>query len=453
VKLSHARQSVGSAAAAALLFSALAAAGCSSGHQPIAVELRDARTRDPVILIPGITGSQLRLRDSGELIWGSGKLLIKPRDGGYGAALSVDDPLRDALRAEAFAPVLELRLLGIVRKPVYGPLVQLMHDNGYRLGDLDAPRGGDSFFVFDYDWRLGAEHASRRLALQLEALARARGDAPTRVTLICQSNAALIARFVARYGAASLTEAEAGAGSPPSGVSIEKLILIGTSNGGSLRLLHEMNRGRRYVPLIGRKILPETLFAFPAMFDNLPAYDPRPFFDERGETLDVDLFDAANWERYGWSIYSPSARRRLARADLPDKFGDEASRRAYLARRLGEASLLHRLLQADPAGFEPPRIYMIQNAYYPTPDRALLLRDEDGFRTLFHNDRRVRRDPHLRSLAEAPGDGHATLRSQRWMSARELASLARPVTYIEDSHFELILDATTRRHVLEFLVD
>ena len=115
-----------------------------------------------------------------------------------------------------------------------------------------------------------------------------------------------------------------------------------------LDVLHELNHGRRYAPPFGRRVRQEALFLFPSMFESLPAYEPRLFFDERGTLLDVDLFDAANWERYEWSIYSPSVRRRLSRAQLPDRFGDPDARRAYLEDRLDRSRRLHRLLRSDP---------------------------------------------------------------------------------------------------------
>jgi hypothetical protein len=427
--------------------------GCSSAREPLLTELRDAPRRHPVVLIPGITGSQLRDRESGEVHWGNTKRLFFPKDGGYMLAVHVEDPLAEAARIEAFAPILQLRVLGLFKKEIYGSLLRLMERNGYQRGELSAPRSGDDFFFFDYDWRLGTEQAIRGLAEQLEALHRARGEQLTRVTLIGQSNAALIARYFVKYGAASLEQAEAGVVALPRGVVVDKLILVGTSNGGSLRVLHEMNHGRRYVPPVGRRVRQETLFAFPSMFESLPIYEPRLFFGESGELLDVDLFDAANWERYEWSIYGPTVRKRLSRPNLPPKFGDADARRAYLERRLNHSRRLHRLLQADPPSFEPPRYYLIQNAFRGTGERALLVKKQDRWRTLFHDDGAVRNDPYLRSLAEAPGDGHATLRSQNWLSPREREAVARPTAYIEGGHFEIILEPPSHRRILDDLLD
>jgi hypothetical protein len=59
-------------------------------------------------------------------------------------------------------------------------------------------------------------------------------------------------------------------------------------------------------------------------------------------------------------------------------------------------------------------------------------------RLLFAGDAAVERDPRLRDLAGADGDGHATIESQQWPSPRELAH-ARPPVYLPGPHFEMIL--------------
>src|SRR5262249_37250873 len=143
---------------------------------------------------------------------------------------------------------------------------------------------------------------------KLVALARARGEERLRVALICQSNGAHICRYLAKYGGASLEEAEAGRAAPPRELEITRMVLVGTANGRSLRMLREMHRGRPYVPLsLGRRLQPETLFTFPSFYQDLPVYRSDVFLDEKGRTLDVDLFSAAAWETYGWTIYGPAS--------------------------------------------------------------------------------------------------------------------------------------------------
>jgi len=228
------------------------------------------------------------------------------------------------------------------------------------------------------------------------------------------------------------------------------MILVGTSNGGSLRILRMLHRGRRYVAL-GRRFRPEVLFTFPALFQDLPSYLASYFVGPDGRELAVDLYDPAAWEAYGWSIFGTAARRRAARR--PDLFGGPDAWRAYLAAVLERTRLLHRLLAGDPPGFRPPRTYLIQNSSDPTPERAVLLRDGAEWTLLFTGDHELARRPGLPELVTARGDGHATAASQAHLSPRETAAIAAPPVPVAGDHFELILNPESLRRLLEFLHD
>lgn len=401
---------------------------CAVHREPVLEPLRDSPERNPVVLIPGITGSQLREASSGRVLWGRGRNLLFPRDGGAEVALPFDPAERLAQGLEPFAPVMHIKLFGFYKKEIYAPIARLMEKNGYLLGD--------DFLIFNYDWRYGAVRAAHELLARLEELRLARGESKLRVTLICQSNAALIGRYLAKYGGATIPEAESGLSGLPPTIEVDKIILIGTSNGGSMRVLRELLRGRRYVRWIGRRILPETLFSFESLLESLPVYRKDLFFDGEGRSLDVDLFDADNWMKYGWSSHS-----------------DGAPAELYLREMLDRTQRLQRLLVTDPAGFVPPRYYSVQNSYRESPERAMLVRGEDGWMTYFEDDEAVRRDPYLLSLAASPGDGHATVESQNWLSPMENRALAHPPFYIEGGHFEIILSPATMRRTLQFLAE
>ena len=70
-----------------------------------------------------------------------------------------------------------------------------------------------------------------------------------------------------------------------------------------MRILRELDRGRSYIPIINDR-QPETFFTFPALYEDLPAYRRDLFVGGDGEALDVDLYDAGAWTRYGWSALS-----------------------------------------------------------------------------------------------------------------------------------------------------
>jgi hypothetical protein len=431
--------------------------GCAAPRAPVSPALRDAPSRTPVVLIPGTTGSQLRDRETGRIVWGRAMNFFLPLDGGYELALPLEDGTGGPDRLEPADPVDEVRLLGVFRIEVYRGIKRLMRQNGYRLGDLRRPRAEDDFFVFTHDWRRDNLHAVGELAGQLEGLRRARGEPQLRVVLVCHSDGAHIGRYFAKYGGVGLEDAEAGRAvgqEPAAGVQVEKLILIGTANGGAIGMLELMNRGRVYLPLLGRRWRPEVFFTMHMFYQHLPVYREDMFFDRTGQRLDIDLFDPANWERYQWSIHAPATAERLRRRpQAAARFGSAEQQAEHLRRQLDRGRRLNALLMRDAPGFGGTRYYLLQNAYDPTPDRALLRRANDRWETLFVKDSAVRRNRLWRSLAAAPGDGYATLDSQMWLSPQERGALARPPLYIDGGHMKLVTHPGTHYWLLEALAD
>lgn len=428
----------------AFFFCLLALAGCA-GELPLP-HLLPPGERVPVVLVPGITGSFLADAESGEILWGRGVNLLTPHDHGNNLARPLSEsgasPLREA------GVIGRMGIFRLIEKPIYGPVAQLLEENGYTRGDEVAPAAGGTIYMFGYDWRQDNVASARRLAELLEKVAAAHGR--REVDLICQSNGAHLCRWVMKFAGRSLEEAEAFPGGPAfDGFAVRRLILVGSSNGGSLRILRELDRGRTYVPVVGRRLEPEVLFTMPSVYQDLPAYHPRPFLDEAGRPLPLDLYDPEVWLELELSIFGEDSRRR---ADLrPDLYGDAAARAAFLRTALGRARRFHGQLGRDlPVG--ETRIFSIQNTYQQTPHAVVLRRPPGGQpELLFTGDPGLEHDPYLKALAAAPGDGHATVESQGHLSPQEKAALGAPPFYVSGEHFELILDRGALRRILDFL--
>jgi hypothetical protein len=437
---------------APLLALALLAVGCVARKPPVHPGLVQRAERTPVVLVPGITGTALRDTETGRTVWGKSRNVFWPRDGGYELAVPLRPGAGREDSLEPSGPLLSLTLLGFFRFEAYGPLVRMMERNGYRLGSLDDPRPGESFFVFSYDWRYRNERAVRELVEALERLRRARGDAVLEVDLICHSNAGRMVRWALKYGGATLEQAESGMARPPQRLRARNVILVGADNGGGLDTLRTFNRGRTYVPVVGRTIRPETVFTFESLFESLPVYREELFFDAEGRLLDVDLFEAESWRRYGWSIYGAEAQKRMARRDRADLFADEGERLRWLEGALDRARRTHDLLHRDVAGFDAMRLHFIRNVDRTTGERAMIVHGGDGeWKTRFVQDGKLRRDPQLSDLAAVRGDGYVTEESLYWVSPQELDALAGPPLDVRSGHRGLIRHPDSLRAILEIL--
>ena len=436
-----------------LLPAVLLVAGCSQIVAPAAPALVDHGDEAPVVLVPGITGTRLLDPATGRLVWGDGLAVIRPHDGGYALAKPIREGVQRRGGALEPAGVIDAVRLGPIKKEVYGPIVRLLERHGYRAGDLESPRPGDDLFLFGYDWRDENAVSAARLAEALERLRQARGEDRMPVDLVCQSNGAHVCRWFAKYGGGSLEEAEAGGAGPPDRLRVRKLILVSSSNGGSLRNLAMLNRGRRYVSLIGRRWTPEAISTIRAVFEDLPVYSTNLFVDERGAALAVDLFEPETWRRYGWSFFSPRVARRIDRRGRDDLFGDGEARAAYLGRSLDRARRFHEQLRRNVDGFAGVRYYMIQNVSADTPARAVLGRRGDRWRLRFSEDRWLRGRPALHGRLVAPGDGHATVDSQLWLAPQERAALGGKIAAVEGDHFELILAPAAQQRLLAYLAE
>ena len=178
----------------AAAFFLLASFGCASKRPPVPEQLLRLEPKTPVIIVPGLTGSKLRDPETGKVLWGNSARLLSPHDGGATLALPLDAELRRADRLEAF-DVIHRMNLGLTRLDIYGGLIELLQDAGYRLGSLDDPGPEDTLFVVPYDWRRNNVSIAADLVEKLERLRLARDVPELRVHAICHSNSARIVRY------------------------------------------------------------------------------------------------------------------------------------------------------------------------------------------------------------------------------------------------------------------
>lgn len=220
----------------------------------------DARSRDAVIVIPGIMGSELVDAASGRVLWG----LADPR--WYVSAWTGGHAL-DALavtEAERAGDLGRVRATRLLRVPVFAPVLRGVEPYTDLLAGLRrAVAHPDAVVEFAYDWRLSVAYNAGRLADLAQAqLARWRahpqGSRDARLVLVAHSMGGLIARYFT--------------GVLGDGGAVRATVTLGTPFYGSVKVAHILSTGRGAPLPLPRRRLRALALTLPGLYDLLPAY-------------------------------------------------------------------------------------------------------------------------------------------------------------------------------------
>ncbi|MCZ6727043.1 MAG: hypothetical protein O7A98_06755, partial [Acidobacteria bacterium] len=225
--------------------------------------------RNPVIVIPGFTGSKLVDPATGRVVWGTfagdyakpkrpadARLIALPMR--EGAALR---ELRDDVRSAGVLDRIKVTVLGIsINLRAYFYILQALGVGGYRdeslalSGEIDWGDEHYTCFQFGYDWRRdNVENAQRlhrfieekRVYVQAETQRRFGVHTPNlKFDVVSHSMGGLLLRYYLRYGGADLPND----GSIPEvtwagAANIERAILVAPPNAGTLESLVQLTEG------------------------------------------------------------------------------------------------------------------------------------------------------------------------------------------------------------------
>lgn len=446
----------------------------------------DARARTgkrPLIVIPGVLGSQLVNEKTGEVVWPSA---FRSADDGLSLPVSPDlERNRDHLVARKIVDTARLAKLA-PEVYVYHQLLGALKDyGGYKEGDWNDPGADgdhDTFYVFPYDWRRDNVETARLLIESIENLKRKLNRPDLRFNILAHSMGGLVARYAAMYGGAELQPDSAQPVPTWAGAAhINRIVMLGTPNEGSADAFatilygYSLTEGlRRRIPLLN-KLTSEDIFTAPAVFQLLPDRAAARFLDENLQPLQIDLYDVATWKRYGWSpVNDEDYRRRFVKGQTR---GDDASFHggslddldAYFALVLNRARRFHEALDVSVAD-SPVQLFALGGDCEETLDAPVLIFDQkrQHWETLirpraFHTStgRRITLKEASAAMS-APGDGRVTRRSllgEDIAGARSRNSLfdtALPIVYAVfacDLHGQLQSNKTLQDNALTALVN
>lgn len=477
--------------------------GCGARRTPdLARIFAPARARTgkaPVIVIPGILGSQLINRRTREIVWPSAF-----RSSTDGLSLPTTPDLasnRDELVAERIVETAKLARLAPDIYVYYELLNALRRYGNYRDGDWDDPLADgdrDTFYVFPYDWRRDNVESAQMFFRRVEELKRKLGRPDLRFNIIAHSMGGLIARYAAMYGDADLP-AEDLLTPPPHPTwagarHINKIFMFGTPNEGTMEAFatllegYSINEGlRRRIRLLN-KLSREDAITIPSIFQLLPHSETVLFLDQNLAPLEVDFYDPGAWRKYHWTpIHNDEFRERYRSGKVRDEEGAPqrgslAELDAYFVAALARARRFHAALDAPNTNVPPEdaattatappppvALYAFGGDCEETLNALVILRDEKRglWRTLTEpreirdmNGRKLKRKEVTRAMYEA-GDGRVTRRSllgERPGAPRrsQLFDTPLPIVYgvfACDLHSDLQSNKTLQNNALTLLIN
>jgi pimeloyl-ACP methyl ester carboxylesterase len=443
----------------------------------IFASVRSKTGKRPVIVIPGILGTELINSKTGETVWPSA---FRTSQEGLPMTPDLAANHDDLVPGKIIETVKLGRLLPEVY--VYRDLLEaLRRYAGYRDGDWNNPAADgyqDTFYVFAYDWRQDNVANARELIRRVEGLKNKLHRPDLKFNVLAHSMGGLIARYAAMYGDADLPAGD-GPIQPtwPGAAHIGKIVMIGVPNEGSADAFSTLVEGysiteglRRRVPLLN-KLTAEDVVRTPSVFQLMPHREAVRFLDENLTALEVDLYDPEVWKRYGWSVIysSPDFRRRYAGAagaDVTDGKSEEMLE-VYLAATLKRARRFHQALDAVENSNSPVVLLAIGGDCEETLSSPIVLRDAKQNRWLtLTRPREYRTTSGIKISKEkatiamyAPGDGRVTrasLLGENLFKTRDTQTgftLSRYAIFGCDLHGQLPRNKTLQDNALTAIVN
>ena len=414
-----------------LLLAALFSTSCISAKRTpnllhIFAEARARTGKRPVIVIPGILGSELINSKTGEKVWPSA---FRTSDDGLPMTPDLSANRDDLVPGKIIETVKLARLLPEVY--VYRDLLDALRSYaGYHEGDWNNPGPDgdkDTFYVFAYDWRQDNVTNARELIRQIERLKDSLHRQDLQFNIIAHSMGGLIARYAAMYGNQDLPDGDAEIRPNWAGAQhINKIVMIGVPNEGAADAFATLVEGysiteglRRRVPLLN-KLTAEDAIRSPSVFQLMPHTGAIKFIDENLDPVQVDLYDPAVWKKYGWSpIYDADFRRRYTNHKTDTDAAKLESLDAYLAATLNRARRFHQALDAALTTKQAVPLLAIGGDCEETLNAPMIVRDVKNDRwTTWIRPREFKSATGVKVSKQsvtdamyAPGDGRVTRKS------------------------------------------
>ncbi len=431
---------------------------------------QSAPTRNPVIVIPGVLGSNLVDSTTGKSIWGAwdgefanpkidkeARLIALPLD------LSLDPfNLEDSVTNAGALERIKLRVFGFpVGFQAYAQLLVTLGAGGYIDQTMASSQGnsinyGDEHFTcfqFDYDWRKSnAVNAAKldkfikekKKYIENEYRRRFKIEPKEiKFDIVAHSMGGLLSRYYLRYGSQPLNlEGPLPVLNWAGAKHVDKLITVGTPNLGSLHSFQSLLEGRKdsfFLPFYS----PVLMGSFPSLYELLPRNSDAPL-SVKGKERQLDLYDPRVWDKYNWGLLSSDQHLEVLLPNIKTQDQRRKLAKKHLSRLLRHAKRFHQTLDIKA---KPPKdlsIYLFTGDANPTAEKG-----------------HINKYGELSFTKHSPGDGIVTRKSaladKRDVKSNE-PKLVSPIDwtgvyFIFEDHLGLIKDNTFSDNLLYLLLE
>ena len=201
-----------------------------------------------------------------------------------------------------------------------------------------------------------------------------------------------------------------------------------------------------------------TVFTIPSAYQLLPAPGTLRLLNDKLDPIEVDLYDAKVWSKYGWNPVDDKG--------FADKF-DEGERKIaqqFFADQLARAKRLHEALAAS-RGKSGGVTFQVFGSDCRVAINSIVLyrdRDADSWKTVFRPKGFTRADGtkvsdgELKDAMTTPGDGVVSTRSLEAMTQSESAGVRSIMDsgapkYVCEEHSKLAANSRIQDQIIKFL--
>ena len=392
--------------------------GCAKQYKP--PNLGELYTRsaqefhkygNPVIVIPGILGSTLREKETGRIVWGAfDRDFANPEtpEGARLIALPLDMEDRGNVVPDGALERVKVSFLGLpLQLNAYINILSTLGAGGFRdesFGIEDVDYGSEHFtcFQFAYDWRMDNVENAKRLHsfiiekkkfVEHELKQRYGITRDVKFDIVAHSMGGLIARYYMMYGDKDLDDIIETEGPSWDGAKlVEKVIIIGTPNAGSVNVVDDLLKGKDIGPFLPTYEA-SIIGTMPSAYQLLTRTRHKHVVDQNGDVL--NMFDPEIWEENGFGLMDPDQDMMLKILLLEVKSKEERKKIAYdyLAYSLDRAERFHAALDKKS---QPPgsvKFYLMAGDSVMTPASYEINTDTGNIREIHssHGDGTVTR--------------------------------------------------------------